>query len=608
MSKPNEDRTASLILTGLGIVPVVWAALIVAPFLSEGLKGIVEGFTNGMREPLNIQWCTDSPKAILLFLLMYGMGIGIYFATRQNYRHGEEHGSAKWGTAKEVNRKYADKHSDRNIILTNNVKIGLDGRKHRRNLNVLVVGGSGAGKTRFYAKPNIMQANTSFVALDPKGELLRDTGKLLESKGYEIRVLDLINPGLSHCYNPFAYLRDEKDVLKLVTNLIRNTTPKGASNNDPFWEKSETALLEALILYLLYMAPPEEQNFPMIMDLLSAAEVHEDDEEFKSILDQMFRRLEDEEPDNLAVKQYNIFKLAAGKTAKSILISLAVRLEKFNLPQIASITMQDDLDLASLGEKKVALFAVIPDNDSSLNYIVGMMYTQLFQELYYSADRVHNGRLPVHVHCVMDEFANVALPDEFDKLLATMRSREISVSIIIQNIAQLKALFDKQWESIIGNCDEFLYLGGNEDSTHELVSKKLGKETISADSYTESKGRNGSYSKNTSLTGRNLMLPDEVRMLDNRYALLFVRGENAVMDEKYDLMKHPNIARTTDGGAEPYEHGLAPFALDPDTIILDDESYVVLSSDEILEQIEEEREKQYQEQQKNQTNRRNKTT
>lgn len=605
MSKPNEDRTASLILTGLGIVPVVWAALIVAPFLSEGLTGIIEGLSSGMREPFSIQWCADSPKAILLFLLMYGMGIGIYFATRQNYRHGEEHGSAKWGTAKEVNHKYADKHSDQNILLTNHVKIGLDGRKHRRNLNVLVVGGSGAGKTRFYAKPNILQANTSFVALDPKGELLRDTGKLLELKGYEIRVLDLINPGLSHCYNPFAYLRDEKDVLKLVTNLIRNTTPKGASNNDPFWEKSETALLEALILYLLYMAPPEEQNFPMVMDLISAAEVHEDDEEFKSILDQMFERLALEEPDNLAVKQYSIFKLAAGKTAKSILVSLGVRLEKYNLPQIASISMQDELDLASLGEKKVALFAVIPDNDSSLNYIVGMMYTQLFQELYYSADRVHNGRLPVHVHCVMDEFANVALPDEFDKLLATMRSREISVSIIIQNIAQLKALFDKQWESIIGNCDEFLYLGGNEDSTHELVSKKLGKETISADSYTESKGRNGSYSKNTSLTGRNLMLPEEVRMLDNRYALLFVRGENAVMDEKYDLMKHPNIALSTDGGAEPYEHGLAPLAFDPDTIILDDESYVVLSSDEILEQIEEEREKQYQNQQKNQTNRRN---
>ncbi len=597
MSKPNEDRIAALILIGIGIVPVIWAALIVAPFLSEGLTGIVEGLASGMREPFSIQWCADSPKSILLFLLMYGMGIGIYFATRQNYRHGEEHGSAKWGTAKEVNHKYADKRTDQNILLTNHVKIGLDGRKHRRNLNVLVVGGSGAGKTRFYAKPNILQANTSFVALDPKGELLRDTGKLLESKGYEIRVLDLINPGLSHCYNPFAYLRDEKDVLKLVTNLIRNTTPKGASNNDPFWEKSETALLEALILYLLYMAPPEEQNFPMVMDLLSAAEVHEEDEEFTSILDDMFSRLAMEEPDNLAVKQYSIFKLAAGKTAKSILVSLGVRLEKYNLPQIAAISQIDELDLASLGEKKVALFAVIPDNDSSLNYIVGMMYTQLFQELYYSADRIHNGRLPVHVHCVMDEFANVALPDEFDKLLATMRSREISVSIIIQNIAQLKALFDKQWESIIGNCDEFLYLGGNEDSTHELVSKKLGKETISADSYTESKGRNGSYSKNTSLTGRNLMLPEEVRMLDNRYALLFVRGENAVMDEKYDLMKHPNIALSADGGAAPYEHGLAPLAFDPETIILDDESYVVLSSDEIQEILEEEREKQYQERQ-----------
>ena len=597
MSKPNEDRTAALILIGIGIVPVIWAALIVAPFLSEGLTGIVEGLASGMREPFSIQWCEESPKSILLFLLMYGMGIGIYFATRQNYRHGEEHGSAKWGTAKEVNHKYADKRSDQNILLTNHVKIGLDGRKHRRNLNVLVVGGSGAGKTRFYAKPNILQANTSFVALDPKGELLRDTGKLLESKGYEIRVLDLINPGLSHCYNPFAYLRDEKDVLKLVTNLIRNTTPKGASNNDPFWEKSETALLEAIILYLLYMAPPEEQNFPMVMDLLSAAEVHEEDEEYTSILDDMFSRLAMEEPDNLAVKQYSIFKLAAGKTAKSILVSLGVRLEKYNLPQIAAISQIDELDLASLGEKKVALFAVIPDNDSSLNFIVGMMYTQLFQELYYSADRIHNGRLPVHVHCVMDEFANVALPDEFDKLLATMRSREISVSIIIQNIAQLKALFDKQWESIIGNCDEFLYLGGNEDSTHELVSKKLGKETISADSYTESKGRNGSYSKNTSLTGRSLMLPEEVRMLDNRYALLFVRGENAVMDEKYDLMKHPNIALSTDGGAAPYEHGLAPLAFDPETIILDDESYVVLSSEEIQEILEEEREKQYQERQ-----------
>ena len=587
MSKPNEERSAAIILTVLGIIPVVWAALIVAPHLSEGLSGIMTGFVQGMNEPFAISWCAESVKSVLLFLLMYGMGIGIYFATRQNYRHGEEHGSAKWGSAKEVNRKYADKRSDQNILLTNNVKIGLDGHKHRRNLNVLVVGGSGAGKTRFYAKPNIMQTNTSCVVLDPKGELLRDTGKLLEAKGYEIRVLDLINPGRSHCYNPFFYLRSETDVLKLVTNLVRNTTPKGSQSNDPFWEKSETALLEALILYLLYEAPRDEQNFPMVMDLINAAEVREEDETYQSVLDELFDRLGSLEPENLAVKQYNIFKLAAGKTAKSILVSLGVRLEKFNLPQIASITTQDELDLASLGEKKVALFAVIPDNDSSLNYIVGMLYTQLFQELYYSADRIHGGRLPVHVHCVMDEFANVALPDEFDKLLATMRSREISVSIIIQNIAQLKALFEKQWESIVGNCDEFVYLGGNEDSTHDLVSKKLGKETISTDAYTESKGRNGSYSKNTQLIGRPLMTPDEVRMLDNKYALLFVRGENAVMDEKYDLLKHPNIALTVDGGAEPYEHGLAPLAHDPESIIMDEESYVVFSSDEILDALEE---------------------
>lgn len=587
MSKANEDRKTAYILIGIGILPVIWAALIVAPFISTGLKGIIEGLSNGMKEPFAIQWCKDSPKTIFLFLLIYGMGISIYFASRQNYRRGEEHGSAKWGTARDINHKYAANQPDQNKLLTNHVRIGLNGRKHRRNINVLVVGGSGAGKTRFYAKPNIMQANTSFVCLDPKGELLRDTGKLLESKGYEIRVLDLINPELSHSYNPFAYLRSETDVLKLVTNLVRNTTPKGTSNNDPFWEKSETALLEALILYLLYCAPKEEQNFSMIMDMLNAAEVREEDESYQSVLDELFDRLEADEPDNLAVRQYNIFKMAAGKTAKSILISLAVRLEKFNLPQIASITSQDELDLPSLGEKKVALFAIVPDNDSSLNYIVGMLYTQLFQELYFSADRMHDGRLPVHVHFVMDEFANVALPDEFDKLLATMRSREISVSIIIQNIAQLKALYEKQWESIIGNCDEFLYLGGNEDSTHELVSKKLGKETISTDAFTDSKGKSGSHSKNTQLIGRSLMTPDEVRMLDNRYALLFIRGENAVMDEKYDLLKHPNIALTADGGAEPYEHGLAPLSFDPESIILDDESYVVLSSDEILEMIEE---------------------
>ena len=452
MKNPNEDRRTGIIMAVLGVIPVTWAALMVAPFLSQGLAGIVTGFTTGMNDPMKITWCADSMKAILIFLAIYGMSVGVYLSTRRNYRRGEEHGSAKWGDARQLCKKYADKDKQQNIILTQNTRIGLDGRKHRRNLNVMVVGGSGAGKTRFFAKPNIMQANTSFVVLDPKGEILRDTGGLLEKQGYDIKVLDLINTEKSHGFNPFVYLRDDKDVLRLVSNLIRNTTPKGAQSNDPFWERAETALLEALILYLVNEAPPEEKNFPMVMEMINAAEVKEEDEEYASVLDELFERLAMNDPEHLAVKQYHIFKLAAGKTAKSILISLGVRLEKFNLPQIASVVNHDELDIPSLGERKTALFAIIPDSDSSLNFIIGMMYSSIFQELYYIADHVYGGRLPVHVHCVMDEFANIALPDEFDKLLATMRSREFSVSIIIQNIAQLKALFEKQWESIIGNC------------------------------------------------------------------------------------------------------------------------------------------------------------
>jgi len=585
MSNPSEDKKTNIILAAFGVIPVVWAALMVAPFLSDGLAGIIEGFTSGMADPMKVKWCVDSLKAILIFLLNYGLGIGVYLSTKRNYRKGEEHGSAKWGNASQLSKKYADKNKCENIILTQNTRIGLDGRKHRRNLNVLVCGGSGAGKTRFYAKPNIMQANTSFVVLDPKGEILRDTGFMLEKEGYEIRVLDLINTERSHGYNPFVYLRDDKDVLKLVANLVRNTTPKGAQSNDPFWERAETALLEALILYLVNEAPPEEQNFPMVMEMISAAEVKEEDEGYTSILDELFNALELRNPEHLALKQYRIFKMAAGKTAKSILISLGVRLEKFNLPQIASVVSHDELNLPSLGDKKTALFAVIPDNDSSLNYIIGMMYTQLFQELFFKADQLHGGRLPTHVHCVMDEFANVALPDEFDKLLSTMRSREVSVSIIIQNLAQLKALFEKQWESIVGNCDEFLYLGGNEQSTHKYVSELLGKSTIDVNTYGQSKGRNGSYSTNWQISGRELYTPDEVRMLDNRYALLFIRGERAVQDDKYNILRHPNIKLTADGGVEPYIHGQAPNALDPDFILLDGDmgDYELLSETDVEE-------------------------
>jgi len=583
--KRDETARSNLILFAVFLIPVVWAALLTAPSLSGGLPEILANLTAAMNDPFHIEWVKDSPKCILLFVTAYGMGIGIYYSTKRNYRRREEHGSARWGGAAVVCKKYRDKDPQKNKVLTQNVRIGLDGRKHKRNLNVMVVGGSGSGKTRFYAKPNVMQANTSFVILDPKGEILRDIGNLLKAKGYDIKVLDLINMHLSHCYNPFAYLKDDKDVLKLVTNLIRNTTPKGSNTNDPFWERSETALLEALILYLLYEAPKEEQNFPMVMEMIAAAEVREDDETYQSPLDELFERLAMREPEHLAVKQYNIFKLAAGKTAKSILISLGVRLEKFNLSTIAGITTADEMELPSIGEKKTALFAVIPDNDSSFNFIVGMLYTQLFQSLMYLADYKYGGRLPVHVHFVMDEFANVALPDEFDKLLSTMRSREISVSIILQNLAQLKALFKDTWESIVGNCDEFLYLGGNEQSTHKYVSELLGKETIDMNTYGESKGRNGSYSTNYQLSGRELLTPDEVRMLDNRYALLFIRGECPVQDGKFDILKHPNVKLTVDGSGKPFRHGGTEYALDWKSVALNENGDYELLSEEELETL-----------------------
>ena len=500
-----------------------------------------------------LHWTDQTLRFLLLSTLAYALGIGIYYSSRRNLRPKEEHGSAQWAAAATICRRYRDPVFAHNILLTENFRMGFNSRKHRRNLNVLVVGGSGAGKTRFYAKPNLMQANCSFLVTDPKGELLRDTGQLLRAKGYEVKVFDLINMSQSFCYNPFQYIHDDKDVLKLVTNLIRNTTPKTAGNSDPFWEKSETALLQALMLYLYHVAPVEEQNFTMVMEMINSAEVHEDDDNYASPLDILFERLEMENPDHIAVRQYGIYKQAAGKTAKSILISVGVRLAAFNLGQIASITQYDEMDLESLGQRKVALFCVIPDNDSSFNYLVGMLYTQAFQSLYYLADHHYGGRLPVHVHAVLDEFANVALPDDFEKILSTMRSREISVSIIIQNLAQLKALFKDNWESIVGNCDEFLYLGGNEQSTHEYVSKLLGKATIDTNTYGKSQGKSGSYSTNYQQSGRELLTPDEVRLLDNNDALLFVRGERPIIDRKYNLLKHPALSMTSDGGQPAYQ-------------------------------------------------------
>lgn len=578
----RKDKQVELVFYFVGAVFIAWLSVLVAPCIHEGLFDAIIYLNEAMNSPFSFELCQDTLKCILISESIYSFSYLAYYYNRKNYRRNEEYGSAKWANNKAVNKKYAEKDYSSNKILSQNVRIGLDGRRHRRNLNTLVIGGSGAGKTRFFGKPNLMQCNTSFVVLDPKGEQLRDVGNLLEKEGYVIKVVDLINMNRSHCYNPFRYIKDDKDVLKLITNLIRNTTPKGSQTNDPFWEKSETALLEALCLYLLHEAPEEEQNFTMVMEMIAAAEVKEDDEEYQSPLDELFERLEIRNPNSLALKQYKIYKQAAGKTAKSILISVGVRLSAFNLESIASLTATDELELDLVGERKTAIFAVIPDNDSTFNFLIGMLYTQLFQMLYYQADIVHGGALPVPVHFLMDEFANVALPDEFDKLLSTMRSRLIFVSIIIQNLAQIKGLYKDSWESIVGNCDTLYYLGGNEQSTHKFMSEYLGKETLDTNTYGKSSGRSGNYSTNYQQAGRELLTPDEVRLLDNDYGLLFIRGERPVFDKKYDILKHPRINETTDGNAKPYLHGKIKYSIDDwQNILLSDREYELLSDEDM---------------------------
>lgn len=578
----KDRKQDDYIFLGLLIIPVIWFAILIAPYSSGGLIYSLPYISEAINHPFSFSWCDNTPRMILIFTLIYAIGVMVYLSTMKNYRRTVEYGSAKWANALNVNRKYASKNYLENKLLSQNVRIGLNGKIHRRNLNTIVIGGSGAGKTRFYCKPNIMQCNTSFVVLDPKGEILRSEGYMLEKEGYVIKVIDLIDMSKSHGYNPFHYIQSDKDILKLITNLIRNTTPKGSQSMDPFWEKSETALLEALMLYLYHYAPEDEQNFTMVMEMLTYAEVKEDDEEYESPLDELFHHLERSDPDSLALKQYQIYKQAAGKTAKSILISVGVRLAAFNLDSMASLTRFDELELDKIGERKTALFAVIPDNDSTFNFLVGMLYTQLFQMLYYQADYVYGGELPVPVHFLMDEFANVALPDEFDKLLSTMRSRQIFVSIILQNLAQIKTLFKDSWESIVGNCDELYYLGGNEQSTHKFISEYLGKETLDTNTFGKSTGHSGSYSTNYQQAGRELLTPDEVRLLNNDYGLIFIRGERPIMDKKYDLLKHPKIKETADGDQKPYIHGTASHFIDDwQNILLSDNEYELLSDEEM---------------------------
>ena len=547
---------------------VLWLAAIAAYAYEDGMNLFqwMGRFSQVLERPFSIGWTPYTLKYMLVGLLLYGCGIALYYSSRENRRPGEEYGSAKWGNPKELNRKYMDhRHKDANIILTQRVRLGMDGYITQRNMNILVIGGSGSGKTRYFCKPGLYSANCSYLVTDPKGELLKAAGGLLLSLGYEVRVFNLIDPEQSDCYNPFVYVREEKDVLSLIDNLIKNTTPRNASSNDPFWEKAEVALDSALMLYLIHEAPQDEQNFETMLYMMNFADVREEDEQYRSPLDMLFRALEEEQPAHVAVKQYKVFKQAAGKTAKSILVTAAVRLAAFNIPQYAAMTSMDEMDFGSLGERKRAIFCVIPVNDSSMNYLVGMLYTQCFQELYRRADLKYNGRLPVPVRVLQDEWANVAQPESYPKILATCRSYNIGLNIIVQNVQQIKALYEKEHESIIGNCDTLLFLGGgNEPASLEFIVKLLGRETLATRTRGLTKGRNGSSTTNYQQTGRDLMTIDEVRKLDTNKAILFIRGEDPVIDRKYNLKRHPNIKLTLDGKAKPYIHkpqGVPDYAL-----------------------------------------------
>ena len=546
MNHPSEDKKTNIILAALGVIPVVWAALMVAPFLSDGLAGIIEGFTSGMADPMKVKWCVDSLKAILIFLLIYGLGIGVYLSTKRNYRKGEEHGSAKWGNASQLSKKYADKNKYENIILTQNTRIGLDGRKHRRNLNVLVCGGSGAGKTRFYAKPNIMQANTSFVVLDPKGTLLPEIGAFLERKKYRIKCLNLINFRKSMKYNPLAYIRSEKDILKLVNALIMNTKGEGEKSSEDFWVKAERLYYSALIGYIWYEATEEEKNFITLLDLINASEAREDDETYQSPVDLLFSQLEERESDHFAVKQYRKFKMAAGKTLKSILISCGARLAPFDIKELRDLMEYDELELDTLGDQKTALFVILSDTDSTFNFVAALMYSQLFNLLCDKADDFYGGRLPVHVRLILDEFANIGQIPNFDKLIATIRSREISASIILQSQSQLKTIYKDAADTIVGNCDSTLFLGGKEKSTLKEISELLGKETIDLYNQSENRGSQVSHGLSYQKLGKELMTQDELAVMDGGKCIFMLRGVRPFLSDKYDLTRHPNYRYTSD--------------------------------------------------------------
>ena len=547
--RQNDFRSAAPVWAALSPL-VLWLAAIAAYAYEDGMNLFqwMGRFSQVLERPFSIGWTPYTLKCMLGSLLLYGCGIALYYSSRENRRPGEEYGSAKWGSPKELNRKYMDhRHKDANIILTQRVRLGMDGYITQRNMNVLVVGGSGSGKTRFFCKPNIYSANCSYLITDPKGELLRAAGALLAAQGYEVRVFNLIDPSQSDGYNPFSYIHSEKDVLTLIDNLIKNTTPRNASSNDPFWEKAEIALDSALMLYLVSEAPPEEQNFEMLIYMMNFAEVREEDDQYRSPLDMLFRALEEEQPNHVAVKQFKAFKQAAGKTAKSILISCGSRLAPFDIPQLREIMSYDELELDRIGDRKTAVFFIISDTTQTYNFLVALAFSQMFNLLCERADNVHGGRLPHHVRVLWDEAANTGQVPQLEKIVAVIRSREISLTLFYQQLAQCKAIYDKHAETILGNMDSVIFLGGREASTIKEISENwLGKATISMQTDSRSRGQSESYSQNNQRLGRELMTPSELATMPGDKCILQLRGLPPFYSPKYDLKKHPNYRYTAE--------------------------------------------------------------
>ena len=581
----TTKKKPSIVLILLGAVASAWLGYLVNGAWKQGMEfnAFLEAFNRVLANPLADYYNAGTLKAVVVSLLIFTVAVIMYYTSQRNYMPGKEFGTSELASVKQVNKLLSDKTEENNRILSRNVRMSLDTRHTGLNNNILIIGGSGAGKTFYEVKPNLMQRNTSFIVTDPKGEILRSQGEMLKRNGYNVKVINLLEMDKSDCYNPFSYIREETDVIKLITNLMSNTTPKGAAPSDPFWEKAEGLFLQALFYYVWLEEKPEKRNFSTVLKLMGEAEVMEKGK--PSSLDVRMKLLEETSSlgaNHPAVKQYNKCMRGAGDTVRSIIISANSRLATLENKQVLRMLSRDDLHLEELGigvngdgKTKTALFCVIPDSDKSYNYIIGLLYTQIFQELYYQADFNCGGRLPIHVTFMLDEFSNVALPDDYCSLLSTMRSREISSVIIIQNLAQIKALFKDTWETIPGNCDTLVYLGGNEQSTHEYISKLLGKQTIDKKTSGETRGRQGSSSRNYDVLGREIMMPDEVRKMDNKKCLIFIRGFNPILDNKYIPFAHPAFSQTADGSGEVFQYGrgLPDNITEPPFEILDEKSF-----------------------------------